>query len=149
MEPSKYKLRFKKLDPSAIAPIRMSSLSAGIDLHSKEDTTVPASGRQLIGTGLQLQIPLNCYGRIAPRSGMAWNYFLDVGAGVIDSDYTGEVKVLLFNFGKEDYKVKQGDRIAQLICEKIIYPEIEEMKELKENPKADGRADNGFGSTGR
>jgi dUTP pyrophosphatase len=62
----------------------------------------------LISTGLKLAIPINYYGRIAPRSGLALNHFIDVGAGVIDQDYRGEVKVLLFNFGENDFKVRSG-----------------------------------------
>ena len=74
--------------------------------------------KALISTGLQMQIPLGNYGRIAPRSGLAVKHFIDVGAGVIDADYRGEVKVLLFNFGSDSFTVEKGDRIAQLIIEK-------------------------------
>jgi dUTP pyrophosphatase len=62
----------------------------------------------LISTGLQIVIPIKYYGRIAPRSGLALNHFIDIGAGVIDQDYRGEVKVLLFNFGENDFKVRIG-----------------------------------------
>lgn len=76
------------------------------------ETHVPAKGKALISTGIAMAIPEGNYGRIAPRSGLAAKYFIDVGAGVIDSDYRGEVKVLLFNFGDTDFKVSKGDRIA-------------------------------------
>lgn len=66
-----------------------------------------------------MAIPEGFYGRIAPRSGLACKKFIDVGAGVVDSDYRGEVKVLLFNFSKEDFEVEVGDRIAQIIIEQI------------------------------
>lgn len=75
-------------------------------------------GKALISTGISVQIPIGNYGRIAPRSGLAVKHFIDVGAGVVDADYRGEVRVLLFNFGEEEFKVSQGDRIAQLIIEK-------------------------------
>uniref|UniRef100_T1L6G0 Deoxyuridine 5'-triphosphate nucleotidohydrolase n=1 Tax=Tetranychus urticae TaxID=32264 RepID=T1L6G0_TETUR len=147
MEQPQAKLKFRKLDPLARAPARATPLSAGADLHSVEDIMIPPYGKQLVKTGLQLQIPSYCYGRIAPRSGMAWNHHIDVGAGVIDPDYSGEVKVLLFNHGKNGYMVKQGDRIAQLICEMVIHPIMEEIDEQLEHKE--GRGAHGFGSTGR
>ena len=69
-------------------------------------------------TGLSMALPPGCYGRIAPRSGLALKKFIDIGAGVIDSDYRGELGVILFNFGDEDFVVNMGDRIAQLILKK-------------------------------
>ncbi|KAG8145037.1 hypothetical protein E2320_013413, partial [Naja naja] len=88
--------------------------------------------------------PLRCL-KHTPRSGLAVNHFIDVGAGVIDEDYRGNVGVVLFNFGKEPFKVKKGDRIAQLICERIYYPVLEEVKVLDETERGSG----GFGSTGQ
>lgn len=96
-------------------------------------------------TDLQISIPEGCYGRVAPRSGLAAKNFIDVGAGVVDADYRGNLCVILFNFGKEDFIVRRGDRIAQLICEKISYPELEEVESLDETTRGEG----GFGSTGR
>lgn len=103
------------------------------------------SGNALCKTDLQIALPDGCYGRVAPRSGLAVKHFVDVGAGVVDADYRGNLCVVLFNFGKEDFKVKRGDRIAQLICEKISYPELEEVQRLDETV----RGENGFGSSGR
>jgi dUTP pyrophosphatase len=102
----------KKLVEKARLPIIGSIHAAGYDLHSIEDTVVPAKGKALVGTGLAFGIPEGNYGRIAPRSGLAAKNFIDVGAGVIDSDYRGEVKVLLFNFSDVEFKVAEGDRIA-------------------------------------
>ena len=68
----------------------------------------------------------DCYGRIAPRSGLALKKFIDVGAGVIDSDYRGEIGVILFNFGNEDFEINMGDKIAQLIFERKNTPEVVE-----------------------
>ena len=84
-----------------------------------------------------------CYGRMAPRSGLALKKFIDIGAVVIDADYRGEVGVVLFNFGDDDFVVNMGDRIAQLIFEKIKTPKIKELEEL------DGtdRGASGYGST--
>ena len=90
-------LQVRKLAPSARLPVKGSSFAAGYDLHASEAAVVPARGKALIPTGLAFAIPHGNYGRIAPRSGLAVKNFIDVGAGVIDSDYRGEVKVLLFN----------------------------------------------------
>jgi deoxyuridine 5'-triphosphate nucleotidohydrolase len=80
----------------------------------------------------------------APRSGLAWKHFIDTGAGVIDADYRGEVKVLLFNHEDSDFAVKQGDRVAQLIIERIATPEIVVTDDLDASERGAG----GFGSTG-
>jgi dUTP pyrophosphatase len=86
----------------------------------------------------------NVDGRIAPRSGLASKHMIDTGAGVIDADYRGQVKVLLFNHGEKDFEVKEGDRVAQLVLERIYTPEVVEVKELEESVRGAG----GFGSTG-
>ena len=83
-------------------------------------------------------------GRIAPRSGLAVKHFIDTGAGVIDADYRGQVKVLLFNHSEADFEVKEGDRIAQLVLERIWTPEVVVVEELEESVRGVG----GFGSTG-
>eukprot|EP00063_Salmo_salar_P008129 XP_013982964.1 PREDICTED: deoxyuridine 5'-triphosphate nucleotidohydrolase-like [Salmo salar] len=80
----------------------------------------------------------------APRSGLAAKHFIDVGAGVVDEDYRGNVGVVLFNFSKETFEVKKGDRVAQLVCERICYPDLQELKTLDETERGAG----GFGSTG-
>ena len=91
-----------------------------------------------------MALPPGCYGRIAPRYGLALKKFIDVGLGVIDADYKGELGVILFNFGSEDFAVNMGDKIAQLIFEKIKTPEIKEVNELEET----GRGSKGYSSTG-
>jgi dUTP pyrophosphatase len=83
-------------------------------------------------------------GRIAPRSGLASKNFIDTGAGVIDADYRGPVKVLLFNHADTDFAVKEGDRVAQLVIERIYTPEVVEVQELEASVRGAG----GFGSTG-
>ncbi|XP_006817345.1 deoxyuridine 5'-triphosphate nucleotidohydrolase-like [Saccoglossus kowalevskii] len=96
-------------------------------------------------TDIQIQLPDGCYGRVAPRSGLAVKHFIDVGAGVIDQDYRGNVGVVMFNFSESEFEVKKGDRIAQLICEKIYMPELEECEKLDDSERGVG----GFGSTGQ
>uniref|UniRef100_A0ABI7XS92 Deoxyuridine 5'-triphosphate nucleotidohydrolase n=1 Tax=Felis catus TaxID=9685 RepID=A0ABI7XS92_FELCA len=122
------RLRFVRLSEHATAPSKGSARAAGYDLYSAYDYTVPPMEKVLVKTDIQIALPSGCYGRVAPRSGLAAKHFIDVGAGVIDEDYRGNVGVVLFNFGKEKFEVKKGDRIAQLICERIFYPEIEEVQ---------------------
>jgi dUTP pyrophosphatase len=113
-------------------------------LSSAYDCTVPARGKALVKTDLAIATPENTYARIAPRSGLAWKNFIDTGAGVVDYDYRGNVGVILFNHGESDFEVKRGDRIAQLILERISMAEVEETEELFETSRGAG----GFGSTG-
>ncbi|GMF33897.1 unnamed protein product [Phytophthora fragariaefolia] len=137
-------LRVKKLTPEAILPSRGSSLAAGLDLSAAYDAVIPAGGKGLVKTDLVIAVPDGCYARVAPRSGLALKKFIDTGAGVIDADYRGNVGVILFNHAAEDFPVKRGDRVAQLILEKIEYPEIQEVDEIEDTARGAG----GFGSTG-
>lgn len=136
--------KVKKLSEKAVLPTRGSSLSAGYDLSSAVDSKVPARGKALIPTDLSIAVPEGTYARIAPRSGLAWKHSIDVGAGVIDADYRGPVGVILFNHSDVDFEVKLGDRIAQLIIEKIVTPEAMEVEDLDDTVRGEG----GFGSTG-
>ena len=86
--------------------------SAGYDLYSAESNIVKKHERNIISTDIIIEIPTNTYGRIASRSGLAFNYGIEVGAGVIDSDYRGEIKILLHNHSDHNFKIKRGDKIA-------------------------------------
>lgn len=144
------KVLYTKLTPTARIPQRMTSGSAGWDVYSDEEELIPPLGRALISTGLTLKLPSNCYARIAPRSGLAYSHFLDIGAGVIDSDYRGCVSVLLYNFNSTPFKVDRGDRIAQLIIEKIYSPLFVEAEvELEVESEGNHRGSDGFGSSGK
>lgn len=134
----------KLLTDSAQVPARQSEGAAGYDIFSDEDIALFPGERKLVSTGIALVVPNSYYGRIAPRSGMAVKKKIDVGAGVVDSDYRGEVKVLLLHNGRDVEHIKKGDRIAQLILEKIGFSEIEVVEELPDTVRGDG----GFGSTG-
>lgn len=160
-------LRWAKLTEHAFAPTKGSAFAAGFDLkrqgrsfirstyHTCNSPTInsfsayeykiPARGKQVVLTDIQIELPTGCYGRLAPRSGLAAKNFIDVGAGVIDEDYRGNVGVVIFNHADEIFEVKKGERIAQLICERIFYPEIEEASTLSATERGDG----GFGSTGK
>jgi dUTP pyrophosphatase len=107
---------------------------------------VPKRGKALVKTDLAMIIDPSVYGRIAPRSGLAWKHSIDVGAGVIDSDYRGNIGIVLFNHGDDDFIIGKGDRVAQLIFEKIQMVGFAEVDdELEETNRASG----GFGSTGK
>lgn len=135
----------KKLSNNAVLPVRATTEAAGYDLSSAGTYTVKARGKELIKTDLSIAVPKGTYGRIAPRSGLAWKNSIDVGAGVIDADYRGPVGVILFNHSDTDFKIAQGDRVAQLILEKIeIAANVLEVAELDDTIRAGG----GFGSTG-
>lgn len=138
-------LIFAKLTPLGIAPSLGSEFSAGYDLASAYDYVLPARGKVLCATDIAIELPQGCYGRLAPRSGLACKHSIHVGAGVIDPDYRGPVKILLFNLEDEEYVIKRGERIAQLICEVIKFPDIVEQETLS----ATGRNQSGFGSTGK
>jgi dUTP pyrophosphatase len=137
-------LKIKKLSQNAIIPKRTSIQAAGYDLFSAENCIIPKRWRSLVCTDIAIQFPSGYYGRIAPRSGLASKHGLDVGAGVIDSDYRSNIKVLLFNHTDQDFKIEKGDRIAQIIFEKIALPDIQEVDELDETE----RNEKGFGSSG-
>ncbi|KAG5679839.1 hypothetical protein PVAND_009376 [Polypedilum vanderplanki] len=137
-------LRFAKLTDHAFAPIKASEKAAGFDLKSAYDCIVPAHGKQIVKTDIQIELPSGCYGRIAPRSGLAAKNFIDIGAGVVDEDYRGNIGVVMFNHSDVDFHIAKGDRIAQLICERIFYPQLEECSSLTETQRGEG----GFGSTG-
>jgi dUTP pyrophosphatase len=138
------RLLVTRFHPKAILPKRKTQGSAGYDLYNCGDFTIPAYGKALIGTGLSVRIPDGHYGRIATRSGFGWNNMVSVGAGVIDSDYTGEVKIMLFNHSRFDvHVIRQYEAIAQLIIERISTPEVEEVITLPKTERGEG----GFGST--
>ena len=137
-------LRFKQLDPHAILPRRGSALAAGLDVCSIEELKIEPKQRVMARTGLAVAIPHGFYGRVAPRSGLAAKNGLDVLAGVIDSDYRGEVCCLLYNTGDATINLPAGSKICQLIVEQIITPEAAWANDLDETARGAG----GFGSTG-
>jgi len=137
------KLKIQKLNNNAIIPVKATKLAAGYDLYSIDAITIPPLSRVLVNIGLSIKTPEGTYGRIAPRSGMSLNG-IDVGGGVIDQDYTGPLKVILINNNKDEFKVVEGMKVAQLVCEKICLPEIQIVDKLEQTE----RGFNGFGSTG-
>jgi len=137
-------LLVKRLSEAATLPVRGSLHAAGYDLASAQDVVVPARGKLVVLTDLAIAVPEGTYGRVAPRSGLAAKHHINLGAGVIDADYRGNVGVVMFNHADQDFHVKTGDRIAQLVLERIVTPEVEEVTELPDTVRGAG----GFGSTG-
>ena len=139
-------VQYIKLSRDAKVPKRMSPGAAGYDLYSVGDHCIAPMSKEEVSIGLQIRVPANTYGRIAPRSGLASQHFIHVGAGVIDRDYRGCVTVLLFNFGASPFFVFKGDRIAQLIIERTAQPVFVEADGSLD---ATARGFAGRGSTGR
>jgi deoxyuridine 5'-triphosphate nucleotidohydrolase len=134
----------KLLSEKATVPTRGSKDAAGLDLYSAVYEIIPPNERKLISLDIAIRLPKNSYGQIASRSGLASKFSIDVGAGVIDEDYTGCISVLLINHSKHDFEIKIGDRIAQLLILPILKPNISKVETLPTTQ----RGNQGFGSTG-
>jgi dUTP pyrophosphatase len=137
-------LKIKYLSEHATCPVRATEKSAGYDLFSAYDYEILPNSHGIVKTDISIQMPTNCYGRVAPRSGLSVKFGVQTGAGVIDADYTGNIGVVLFNHGTANFVIKRGDRIAQLILECIKTPEVVVVREIHETARGEG----GFGSTG-
>jgi dUTP pyrophosphatase len=141
------KIEVKRLDKSLPLPdYQHYGEDAGMDLLSAENTILKAGEYKLIKTGLKIAIPVGYGGFVYPRSGLALKHGITVlnADGVIDPGYRGEVGVILINHSKEDFTIKKGDRIAQLIIHKTYPIQWEEVEELSESQRGAG----GFGHTG-
>ena len=129
-------------------PKYMTSGSAGLDLcaNIEEDVIIEPSEYKVINTGIKISIPSNCEAQLRPRSGLALKYGITLlnSPGTIDSDYRGEIKVILINHGKDPFIIKRGDRIAQMVISQILNVQFEETYELDNTL----RGDKGFGHTG-
>ena len=136
-----------RMTPEAILFERKSDEAAGYDISSAVDISIPPGQRRVIYTKIKLAVPYGYYGRIAPRSGLAVKHGIRVEAGVVDSDYRGEIMVCLSNGGKDEFVIEKGDRIAQFILEKITLPVVDEVHSVEELGDT-RRGSGGFGSTG-
>ena len=137
-------LQVKLLRGNVVLPARGSAGATGYDLCASSNCVIPSQGKGTVETGLAVSLPSGTYARIAPRSGLAIRNFIDVGAGVVDSDYRSEIKVVLFNHSAEDFVFQVGDRIAQVILERIETPQVKKVAALDDTDHGAG----GFGSTG-
>ena len=143
------KVLFKRLDPKAQIPKYKTDGSSGLDLMALIEDTIKIKSQEsaIIPTGISVAIPQDTEIQIRPRSGLAAKSSISVlnTPGTIDSDYRGEIKIILFNHGKEEFEVNNSDRIAQMVLMPILKIEFEEVDELPETIRGSG----GFGSTGK
>ena len=143
------KILIKKTNKKVITPKYKTDGSSGVDLSAflENKVVIKPNSSELIPTGLQVAIPEELEIQIRPRSGLAAKESIGVlnSPGTIDSDYRGELKIILFNHGKEDFIINNGDRIAQMVLVPIIKMEFEEVDSLPDTVRGQG----GFGSTGK
>lgn len=141
---------FAKVHNDAVLPVRAHPTDAGMDLSACEAVIVPSQGQAIVETGIAVCMPPDCYARIAPRSGLAAKHSIDVLAGVVDEGYTNSIKVILFNHSNACFEVQPGDRVAQIIFEKIYIPKTvpEVSYDALQEYKLGDRGLCGFGSTG-
>lgn len=142
-------LKIKKLDERALLPVRATPGSAGLDLHAllDESLTLAPGDRALVPTGIAVGLPSpETVGLVFARSGLAVKKGLALsnGVGVIDSDYTGEIRVGMVNLGRESYTIQPGERIAQFVVMPVLPVDVRQVESLKETARGAG----GFGSTG-
>ena len=123
-------LDFVKLSSDIKTPTRATQFSVGLDIYSPKDYTIEPQSQVVISTGLQVKIPQGYYGNLCSKSGLAMKHSIHVGAGIIDPDYTGEIKILLLNLGSEPLQILTGNAIAQLILEKISMPILHKVNTL-------------------
>jgi dUTP pyrophosphatase len=136
-------MQYVLVHPQAKAPERADKDAAGYDLYTPKDIVLPAGRCTAVNTGLKLAIPQGLYGRLASRSGLAFNRNIEVGAGTIDSNFRGELRVLLRNHSDVEVTLEAGSKIAQLILEPYVSPKLEQVERLDQT----SRGEAGFGST--
>lgn len=137
------KLKIKKLSENATIPTKATAGSAGYDLYTAGDIMIEPGDIRMVRTDIAIECPPHSYGRVAPKSGLTVKRQLDIRAGVIDSDYRGNVIMTMHNIGKETQTLKKGDQIAQLIIKKIVNVTLENDVSMTETK----RDNKGFGST--
>ncbi len=145
-------VKFKRLDKQFSdipVPSYSTEHSAGMDVRAalSNDMVVKPGDVVLVPTNLSVEIPVGYEIQVRPRSGLAIKHGIGIlnSPGTIDSDYRGEVKIILFNFGKEEFVIKRGERIAQLVLSKVYQARLQEVEELNETKRGSG----GFGHTGK
>lgn len=137
-------MKIKLIHPNAKLPTRGTRYAAGADLYAVADNVVLPGVRIVIPTGICIELQEFYWAQIAPRSGLAVQHGIMTMAGVIDADYRGEIKVVLYNSSNKPFEIKAGDRIAQLIVHRQYAFEFEVVPELSDTVRGEG----GFGSTG-
>lgn len=143
----KLDVKVKILNTDAIIPKYQTNEAAGFDLHSVDEKTIKAGERDVVKTGLAVALPRGYELQVRPRSGLALKNGITVlnTPGTVDSDYRGELMVILLNTSKEDFVIKKGDRIAQAVIKEILQADFAVVDELDSTERGSG----GFGSTGK
>lgn len=127
-------IKFKLQQPEAKLPTKGSEEAAGLDLYACEPAEVPVGKSAIINTGVCMELPKSCVGLIWPRSKIATRFNIDVLAGVIDSDYRGEIQISIINLGEKPFEVRTGDKIAQMIVQRHLnYFDIVEVDQLSDS----------------
>ena len=137
-------IKFQKILDEAIIPHYAHQGDAGMDIFSVEETIIKSGERKSVRTGVKMELAEGFVALVWDKSGLALKNGIKTMAGVIDSGYRGEIGVVLANFSGQDYKIEKGQKIAQMLIQKVERAEIEEVKELSETKRGAG----GFGSTG-
>lgn len=138
------RVKIKKLKENAVIPFYAHAGDAAMDLYSCEDYIVPAGKRQLVSTGISMELPPGYFSSIRGKSGLAAKKGIDILGGVIEYTYRGEYGVIVLNTGEEDFVIKKGDKIAQVIIAPVASAEIEVSESLSDTVRGAGA----FGSTG-
>lgn len=137
-------IKIKRLTPDAIIPNYANPHDAGMDLYTRETVTLQPDERKLISTGIAMAIPPGYVGLIWDKSGIAGKYGIKTMAGVIDSGYRGEIKIVLHNLSKHSYTFDKGTKVAQMLIQAVEQKQIMEVEKLDDTTRGEG----GFGSTG-
>jgi dUTP pyrophosphatase len=152
LEENKVQVKIKRLSPEfndIPLPSYATQGSSGLDVRAavSQDIILKPGSFELVPTNFSVEIPVGYEIEVRPRSGLAAEFGIGVlnSPGTIDSDYRGEVKIILFNFGKENFKISRGDRIAQMILSKVYSAQLVETENLQESTRGKG----GFGHTGK
>lgn len=142
-----YQLKVKLIDEEAKLPYQANEGDAGLDLFSIEEKVIKSGDVELIRTGIQLELPKGTEAQIRPRSGLALKHSITVlnSPGTIDEGYRGEVKVILINHGKKDFKVEKHMRIAQMVIASVLQVSLEQTEVITDSKRGAG----GFGSSGK
>lgn len=134
-----------KLDEGAYMPVREYDADAGLDMRTPKRVVIYPNDSVTINTGVHVEIPFGYFGKLESKSGLNVNHGIVYHGGVIDSGYTGQIVVKLYNHGKQKYVFEEGDKIVKLIVQPCLLPILELVDDLEDTY----RGDNGFGSTGK
>ena len=141
-----YNLKIKLIKKDATLPFQANPGDAGLDLFAAEDKLIKSGEAELVSTGIMIELPEGTEAQVRPRSGLALKHSLTVlnSPGTIDEGYRGEIKVILINHGKEDFKIEKQMRIAQMVVAPVATVNITQVEELSDSDRGIG----GFGSSG-